>query len=187
MAALQVRHSHMRAACLSRNLLVVDEVHASDPYMSVIIEALLNAHVGAGGYALLMSATLGSSARSRWLLRPRRESQVPIVRLKDAIEAPYPSVSTRSGDDVDIAPVGENGKQKGVEIDARALMHDFAQTASVVLEAARAGAKVLVVRNTVAYAVNTQQAIEDAAGSEDADLLFSMQRRQHPAHRQVRQ
>ena len=48
MAALQVRHSHMRAACLARNLLVVDEVHASDPYMSVILEALLNAHVGRG-------------------------------------------------------------------------------------------------------------------------------------------
>ena len=31
MAALQVRHSHMRAACLSRSLLVIDEVHASGP------------------------------------------------------------------------------------------------------------------------------------------------------------
>ena len=62
MAALQVNHSHLRAACLSRNLLIVDEVHASDPYMRVILEALLNTHVGAGGYALLMSATLGSAA-----------------------------------------------------------------------------------------------------------------------------
>ena len=173
MAALQVRHSHMRAACLSRNLLVVDEVHASDPYMSVIIEVLLNAHVGAGGYALLMSATLGSSARARWLLRPRRESELPVPKVADAIDAPYPSVSTRSGDGVNIAPVGENGRQKSVRIDARALIHDFAKTASLALEAARLGAKVLVVRNTVAYAVNTQQALEEAARSTDADLLFT--------------
>ena len=46
MAALKVRHSHMRAACLSRNLLVVDEVHASDPYMRRILKALLDAHLG---------------------------------------------------------------------------------------------------------------------------------------------
>ena len=172
MAALQVRHSHMRAACLSRNLLVVDEVHASDPYMSVIIEALLNAHVGAGGYALLMSATLGSSARARGLLRPRRESEIPVMPLKDAINAPYPSVSTQSGNSVEITMVGENGKQKSVRIDAPALMHDFAATATLALKAARAGAKVLVVRNTVAYAVITQQALEDAACREDVDLLF---------------
>ena len=173
MAALQVRHSHMRAACLARNLLVVDEVHASDPYMSVILEALLNAHVGAGGYALLMSATLGSWARSRWLLRPRRQSQLPVMPIKDAIDAPYPAVSTQSGNGVGITPVGENGMNKSVRIDARELMHDFSSTASLALEAARAGAKVLIVRNTVTYAINTQQALEEAAGSENAGLLFT--------------
>ena len=173
MAALQVRHSHMRLACLARNLLVVDEVHASDPYMSVILESLLNAHVGAGGYALLMSATLGSSARSRWLLRPRRQSEPPVMPLKDAIDAPYPAVSICSGNGTKIVRVDENGMNKSVQIDACELMHEFSSTASRALEAARSGAKVLVVRNTVAYAVNTQQALEQAAGSEDADLLFA--------------
>jgi len=173
MAALQVRHSHMRAACLSRNLLVVDEVHASDPYMSVILQALLDAHIGAGGYALLMSATLGSAARSRWLLRPRRDSNLSVPNLTDAIGVPYPSVSTRSGNEVKIAHVGVNGMQKSVRIDDRKQMHDFTATAAIALEAARARAKVLVVRNTVAYALNTQQALEEAAGSEDSDLLFS--------------
>ena len=173
MAALQVRHSHMRAACLSRNLLIVDEVHASDPYMSAILGKLLDAHVGAGGYALLMSATLGSEARSRWLLRPRRESDLPVPNLRDAIDAPYPSVSTRSGDAVKVAPVGENGRQKSVRMDALDLMRDFPATASRALQSARAGAKVLVVRNTVAYAVETQKALEEATGSEDAALLFT--------------
>ena len=175
MAALQVRHSHMRASCLSRNLLVVDEVHASDPYMGVIMEALLNAHIGAGGYALLMSATLGSSARTRWLLRPRRESQLPVMSLGDAINKPYPAVSTRSGDDVDVVGVGENGSKKSVRIDARENMDDFPSVASVALEAAQAGAKVLVVRNTVTYAVETQKALEDMAGSDSTGLLFICQ------------
>ena len=173
MAALQVRHSHMRAACLARNLLVVDEVHASDPYMSVILEALLNTHLGAGGYALLMSATLGSSARSRWLLRPRRTSSLPLQSLDDAIGDPYPSVSTRSGNNVKIDPVDNNGANKTVRIDAPELMHDHSATAVLALRAARSGAKVLIVRNTVTFAVNTQKEIENAASDDNSDLLFT--------------
>lgn len=173
MAALQVRHSHMRAACLARNLLVVDEVHASDPYMSVIIEELLNAHVGAGGYALLMSATLGSSARSRWMLRPRRTSSLQLQPLDDAINDPYPSVSTRSGNDVKVAPVGTNSANKTVHIDTCGFMHDHSAIAALGLRAARSGAKVLIVRNTVTYAVNTQQALEEVASEDESDLLFA--------------
>ena len=67
LGALKVKNAHMRTACLARNLLVVDEVHASDAYMTEILAALLDAHCNAGGYALLMSATLGSVARQRWL------------------------------------------------------------------------------------------------------------------------
>ena len=74
MAALQVRHAHMRAASLARNLLIVDEVHASDPYMRVIIKGLLDAHIGAGGYAILMSATLGSAARREWVAQRRHDA-----------------------------------------------------------------------------------------------------------------
>lgn len=173
MAALQVRHSHMRAACLARNLLMVDEVHASDPYMSVILKALLDVHTGAGGHALLMSATLGSAARSQWLLRPKRDSMLQPVPFAEAIKTPYPSISTRAGTTLNIIPSGENDQKKEARIDARPLMHEFAPVAETALDAAREGAKVLVIRNTVAHAVDTQRAIEVAAGSEYTDLLFA--------------
>ena len=64
LGALQVRHAHMRHAMLARSFLVVDEVHASDPYMTVLLEHLLKAHLNNGGHALLLSATLGSTARN---------------------------------------------------------------------------------------------------------------------------
>ena len=173
MAALQVKHSHMRAACLARNLLVVDEVHASDPYMRVILEALLDAHVDAGGFALLMSATLGSVARRRWLFRPRRESQLPPISLSDAIATKYPAITIRDADREVVLPSGENRQRKTVRIDAQPAMHDFASVAERALDAARAGAKVLLVRNTVPNAVDTQRAIEDAAYPNDRGLLFN--------------
>ena len=173
MAALQVKHAHMRAACLVRNLLVVDEVHASDPYMRVILEALLNAHIGAGGYALLMSATLGSAARRRWLFRPQRENQVPYISLDDAIRTDYPAVTTWSEANENVVPAGQNNPSKSVRVYSQPTMHEFNPIAQCALEAARSGAKVLVIRNTVRYAVDTQLAIEEAAGPDDAGLIFS--------------
>ena len=168
LAALKVRHSHMRAACLARNLLVVDEVHASDAYMRRILEALLDAHIGAGGYALLMSATLGSDARHRLLTRsPMSAMDAPSI--DDAVKTAYPSVATA----VDgIRPAGENDRRKQVRMEALPAMQDFDQTACCALQAARAGAKTLVIRNTVGNAIATQQAIERAVG-DDAGMIFA--------------
>ena len=172
MGALKVRHAHMRAACLARNLLVVDEVHASDAYMRRILEALLRAHTGAGGYALLMSATLGSDARRKLLSAGNAVSTYPTLPLDDAIKTPYPAVSVGGADDERVQVVGENGKTKRVSVSTRDIMPDFDAVAETALNAAREGAKVLVVRNTVGHAVDTQRALERLAGACDKGLLF---------------
>ena len=174
MAALKVKHAHMRAACLARNLLVVDEVHASDTYMRRILKALLDAHLGAGGYALLMSATLGSAARRQWL-SPVRLSLDDAPPLDEAIHSPYPSVSIMSTDEERVAAVGGNSREKTVSISVEPLMREFDRVAEQALRAARANAKVLVIRNTVAYAIDTQQAVERATADSDRHLLFTCQ------------
>lgn len=174
LGALQVKNAHLRAACLARNLLVVDEVHASDTYMSVILEQLLAAHRCAGGYALLMSATLGSAARLRWLFQPGRTSEAPSLSLDDAIKTAYPAVTTPGDGCEAVLPAGENDQRKRVRIAAVPRMHDCDDIAHRALKAAGAGAKVLVVRNTVDYAINTQEAIEVLAGPDEEGLLFTV-------------
>ena len=174
MGALQVKNAHMRAACLSRNLLVVDEVHASDAYMSRVLRALLDAHLGAGGYALLMSATLGSSARRSWLAAGRQSTAPDSLSLEEAIRSPYPAVSVTPSAGESMRPVDENGRNKTVRITSESLVHDFDAVAERALDAARSGAKVLVVRNTVGYAIRTQQALEEAVGPDDDELLFDV-------------
>ena len=161
LGALKVKNAHMRSASLARNLLVVDEVHASDAYMSEILAAVLDAHLDAGGYALLMSATLGSVARRRWLCAEDATS------LADAIDVPYPAVSTRSA----IVDAGENGQAKTVRMESRPIMREPSAIARIARNAARAGAKVLVVRNTVDYAINTWRAVAEFAG-DDVDTLL---------------
>ena len=85
LAGLQVKHAHLRGSALSRSLLVVDEVHASDAYMTEVLKRLLDSHLACGGFAMLMSATLGSKARIRWT----EEAQPDLVA---AIESPFPAI-----------------------------------------------------------------------------------------------
>lgn len=168
-AALQVKHSHLRAACLTRNLLVVDEVHASDEYMTEILSAVLERHISAGGYALLMSATLGAKARHTWLnLEGERLGGIP--PMHDAITLPYPAVSSKSR----LERTSGSGQNKTVHMRMEEEMSHFAWVAKEALQAAQAGAKVLVIRNTVDYAVRTQEALAAESGSDDRRLLFSV-------------
>ena len=181
MAALKVGHSHLRAACLARNLLVVDEVHASDTYMGRVIKALLDAHTDAGGHALLMSATLGSAARRQWLAAGRHPRGDP-TPFDEATDAPYPAVGVRQARDSELRPVDSGSRSKSVELSERRVMADFRAVAELALDAARRGAKVLVVRNTVGHAVETQRVLEERAGAGNTALLFGVNGIPAPHH-----
>lgn len=152
LAALQVKHAHLRAAALSRSLLVVDEVHASDRYMTEIQAHLLRTHLGRGGHAMLMSATLGSIARARWLDRPQPS-------LAAAIAAPYPAVWEKAADRPRSAPVTDRQKQVAMTLVPTMAAAEAARCA---IEEAQAGARVLIIRNTVAATVRTFEAIREA-------------------------
>ena len=63
MGVLPLRHQSLRLLGLSRNILVVDEVHAYDPYVHKVLETLLEFHAAQGGSAILLSATLPQKQR----------------------------------------------------------------------------------------------------------------------------
>ncbi len=107
---LKVRHAHMRYALLARSLLVVDEVHASDVYMTALLERLLEAHLGNGGHALLLSATLGSSARTRYLALGRSVAAT-LPSFDEAGNTAYPALSDGNG----LRPMARTGFAKHVQ------------------------------------------------------------------------
>ncbi|WP_377763176.1 CRISPR-associated helicase Cas3' [Paracoccus angustae] len=161
LSGLQVKHAHLRGAALSRSLLVVDEVHSSDAYMTEILAELLDGHLAAGGHAMLMSATLGSRARSGLL-------KLPLPALDGAIAAPYPALWSRGAGTPETEPA--DGRAKSVAMTAHPAM-DPSEAARLAMAAARQGARVLVVRNTVAAACATFDAVVAAGGS---DLLLQV-------------
>ena len=174
LSALTVSHAHLRSTALLRHLLVVDEVHASDAYMTRIVEEVLDHQLAAGGHALLMSATLGAAARER-LLAPagRRSGQEP-QPVAAAVAQPYPLVSFRQGAHRRRVEVRAGGMPaKAVEIELAAEMEEPDAIARRAFAAARAGARVLVLRNTVAGCVETQLAVEALGGAAgEEEVLF---------------
>ena len=174
LAALQVKHAHLRQSMLARSLLVVDEVHASDAYMTVLLERLLHAHQACGGHAVLLSATLGAAARVKYLADPHRLGPTPPAPLTDAMQVPYPAISTRAGRDIRIDAVGGAPRHKVVHWQTWDAIDDPVAIAQRAVAAALQGARVLVIRNTVPAAVATLQAAEALSGAQGAAWLFQL-------------
>src|SRR5690606_2638488 len=136
LAGLQTKWAHFRAAAVSRALLVIDEVHASDTYMAAVLGRVIRHHADRGGHALLLPATLGAAARAAWLGGPRAPPQR---------DAPYPSLHWRSpaGTETGIG-LAHDGRSKSVSIRAEPAIAEPDKVAQMALEAAGAGGRVLV-------------------------------------------
>ena len=168
LSVLQAKHAHLRGMVLLRSLVVVDEVHASDAYMTALLQAALARQVSAGGRALLMSATLTGEARAR--LVQAGLPAVEAVRHRAALAiagAPYPCIS----DSRQLLGCERAMPVRRVQRQLMPSMRDPAAVAEIVAAAVADGARVLVLRNTVAQAVATQEAIEARLGS-DHPALF---------------
>ena len=138
LTVLKNRHAWLRHAGLSRHLLVVDEVHASDPYMTEVIRSLVMRHLDLGGHCLLMSATLGES------LRAEMEKRRPAPH-RQAVMVPYPCVSSESGTTaIAVRPVASSVN-----------LTDYAAAMSQVRACVEPGGCALVIRSTVNTAVAT--------------------------------
>lgn len=177
LSTLQANHAHMRSAALLRHFLVVDEVHASDAYMTRLLDRVLDPHLAAGGHALLMSATLGASARvhlttEAGTVPPQTEAETtayPLVTHVDARRANPESIHAAS-----------SGQEKTVEPDLRPDAGDPQAVARQALTHARQGARVLVIRNRVDDCMATQRALEDLANP--SDVLFGVDGTPAPHH-----
>jgi CRISPR-associated endonuclease/helicase Cas3 len=177
LSTLQASHAHMRATALLRHFLVVDEVHASDAYMTRLMDRVLDQHLAAGGHALLMSATLGASARVRLTTDDGNMPDQDTAEAED-----YPLVTHVDADRTDPesthAVSSDASKTVAPKLcgDADA-PEDVAQRA---LGYAQDGARVLIIRNLVDDCIQTQKELESLA--EDKDFLFGVNDTPAPHH-----
>lgn len=170
LGALNVRHAHLRSGPMLRQLLAIDEVHASDPYMERVLRHLLEQHRMAGGHALLMSATLGTASRLRLMGSSERETN-NLPTVAELAAAPYPAIHAASAH-IPALPVSSMPPKK-IDIELLDTGDANQMLAERAVAAALSGARVLVIRNRVDDAVETAQ-LASALAEEGGcpDLVF---------------
>lgn len=138
---LEARHRFVRLFALSDRLVVLDEVHAYDAYTGGLIERLVGWLGALGSSVVLMSATLPAAQRDRlvqgWL---GQTAVIPPARYPRAV------VASRTAPPVSLSYAATVHRT----VDVRECCDDT--VAEIATTAARAGAAVLVVCNTVARA-----------------------------------
>jgi CRISPR-associated endonuclease/helicase Cas3 len=165
LAILPVKHQSLRLWGLADRVLIVDEAHAYDAYMTRELETLLEFHAALGGSSIILSATLPITLR-RKLVGAFRKGIAKIAPVElQAID--YPLVTIVGPDTAKEVPQPiRNGLARFVT----ATRVDDLDTALVrVTAAAEAGACVAFVRNSVDEAIGACHRLQ-AAGLDS--LLF---------------
>lgn len=170
LAVLHAKHQSLRLLGLFRKVLIVDEVHACDPYMQKLLERLLQFHAAAGGSAILLSATLAQHMKQA--LADAFAQGCGAERAPTLTKHDYPlAVRTSSGitpleDPVDTRPE----VHRNVAVDYVA---DLAQVHALIHAELARGRCVCWIRNTVADAIGAWQHFADALGGEHVELFHA--------------
>jgi len=168
LAVLPARHQSLRLLGLSAKVLLVDEVHAYDPYMLTLLKRLLWAHARQGGSVILLSATLPASTRGELMNAYRAGLGLPAEDWP--ADARYPLV-TQVGRSCSVAAVATRPQLvRRVQV---AFVHDEAQAVALLVQAARQGRCVAWIRNTVGDARRAYQALCAAAPELSVHLFHS--------------
>ena len=161
MGGIRVRHAPFRSGPMLRLLVCVDEVHASDAYMTALLRNVLDQHTTAGGHTLLMSATLGSLARLRLLGGRVEAHEAPDASA--AASLAYPSLQRSGGELQQLPRVAQEFREKRVTVELLDPETDLAHLLTQLKASADSGAAVLFIRNRVADARDTVRSLEGIA------------------------
>lgn len=154
-AAIRVRHYFVRAFGLARSVVVLDEIHAYDAYMEVILERLIEWLGALGAPVVLLSATLPQQRRMAFANAYARgagwEGLVGKTE-RNPVEAAYPLVTVLDADGLrECASTGEP-KHRTVRVARMATSAPEVDVLAKLKEAVARGATVCWIRNTVTEA-----------------------------------
>lgn len=157
MAVLPIRHSMVRLFGLSRRILIIDEAHAYDAYMTEEIRTLLEFHAALGGSAILLSATLPRGVKGRLTEAFARGLG---VSPPSPARTEYP-LTSRLGREgwVETPCAMRSGLARRVAVERVA---DEAAAVAAILEASRRGGAVAWIRNTVKDAIRAAALLREA-------------------------
>jgi len=181
-AALVVRHQFVRMFGLSRNVVIIDEVHAYDAYMEVLLEHLLGWLGALRVPVVLLSATLPSLRRKALAQAWRGEGAGdanPADDLNTAMARPYPLVSVTTADGTQTHALVSEPRSPSRPVTLERCTHSstdathVARVAARLVAAAKLGGRVVWIRNTVREAQVAFRALAGVAAGVESVLFHA--------------
>lgn len=162
LGVLRAKHQSLRLLGLQRKVLIIDEVHSYDAYITSIIGELIHIQAALGGSVILLSATLSADTRVRLInrfligLEPRRPTYTEEAR------AAFPLLTRTAADGVKVHEIAESrGSQRRVDV-------DYLDSSEAVLAQIHtwlaSGKSVVWIRNTVADAIDAYHQLRPTYG-----------------------
>jgi len=171
LAALNVKHAALRMIGLAGKVVIVDEVHAYDTYMTTIIERLLEWLSALGTSVILLSATLPHSRRANLA----RAYGVELEESSDMQHA-YPSlwVASKAGSH-HVSPPSQQPDRRIALSQLHYGDDDTEDKAKWLLETIVTGGCVCYIANTVSRAQRVFEAVDRLAPADVDRMLLHAQ------------
>lgn len=158
LSVLPVRHHFVRSFSIGRSVLIVDEVHAYDAYMYGLLQCVLEQQREAGGAVILLSATLPWHQRRRLIQAWQPDADVPK-------ENDYPLITQITNGQTITTTLAKSDRPQPREVlvQARRMPDCFPNdnVLAELIDAAEAGARVVVIVNLVDHAQRLTRALRD--------------------------
>ncbi|NJD53000.1 MAG: CRISPR-associated helicase Cas3' [Candidatus Methanoperedens sp.] len=166
MAVLPSKHQSLRLLGLSRHVLIVDEVHAYDPYMHTLLCTLLRFHAALGGSAILLSATLPIKQRQELVNSFSEGLESKKHKLNDNS---YPLITHSTANYLSETPLAiREGTRRNVTVK---FIEDISAVQESLVNTLENGGCACWIRNTVDDVVDAYNSLSIKLGSENV-LLF---------------
>jgi CRISPR-associated endonuclease/helicase Cas3 len=172
MAILPFRHQNLRLLGLHNKLLICDEVHAYDSYMSTLLEKLVEAQARSGQSVILLSATLSARQREKLIQAFQRGAHFPLQIPPALTPADYPWFTqiTQQG----FSGSGRVETRKAVQRTVKiAWHHDEEECIRLIYQVIKAGSCICWIRNSVEDAMRIYDRLRHTVAEEDLLLLHS--------------
>jgi CRISPR-associated endonuclease/helicase Cas3 len=157
LAVMPARHQSLRLLGLINKVLILDEVHAYDPYTSEPLKKLMKFHAALGGSIILLSATLTQKQRQQFVSSFQSKANIQPERT----EYPLLTHVSISGNIQEIPLKTRDSVKRSVEV---SFCHSEDKVYSIIQEAVNNGRCVCWIRNTVTDAREAWQQLTEVNG-----------------------
>ena len=166
LGALNVRHSSLRLSGLAGKVVILDEVHAYDTYMTTIIVRLLEWLRTLGTSVILLSATLPQSRREQLVRGFNPDVTIPMG------SAAYPLIMAVGENDFKQLTPNAVSPQRELNLEFLDLASEqYDEKASWLLQQVEHGGIACWITNTVERAQQTCHALQQSA-DEDVEIIL---------------